>query len=305
VEGPQATIGRSPECDVTIDDPFVSKRHLRIIEEVFVEDLSSANGSFLDGHPLTSREPLGSRRLTLGGADIAIEIVPGSAGPAPAGTARDDGAEAELRERVRELETEVERLRAAAAAGAPRPAAQATSAALLEDLVANDFAGRKPLYDASVEEFYVLESFKLLRQVEKVVTRMAGELLEQKVMQTELPGAERNFLELAGRVLALPDSTEPRVELVAYLDELRKWFFVTISAYRRAAVRFSEWLEDELSAPRLTAERPISAIYRVLGLEGIELWRRMRAKLDHLTAEQIEGVMDDLARRAADQMRER
>ncbi|MBL7575259.1 FHA domain-containing protein [Peptoniphilus asaccharolyticus DSM 20463] len=45
-------IGRSSKCDITIKDKFVSKEHIEIREEdgvYFLEDLNSANGTFLNG----------------------------------------------------------------------------------------------------------------------------------------------------------------------------------------------------------------------------------------------------------------
>ena len=46
------TIGRSTEADVLLMDPEVSRRHVRIEEDggaVFVTDLRSSNGTFLNG----------------------------------------------------------------------------------------------------------------------------------------------------------------------------------------------------------------------------------------------------------------
>ncbi len=57
-------IGRSEECEVTIEDPLVSRRHARIVideDEVTLEDLGSRNGVKLNGKTLR-----GSTRLTDG-----------------------------------------------------------------------------------------------------------------------------------------------------------------------------------------------------------------------------------------------
>ena len=46
------TIGRSAKCDISIKDKFVSKEHIKITEDkgsYFLEDLDSANGTFLNG----------------------------------------------------------------------------------------------------------------------------------------------------------------------------------------------------------------------------------------------------------------
>jgi pSer/pThr/pTyr-binding forkhead associated (FHA) protein len=57
-----ATIGRHPAlCDRVIDDPGVSRRHLRIgIADggLFAEDLNSLNGTLLDGEEIAPFQPL-------------------------------------------------------------------------------------------------------------------------------------------------------------------------------------------------------------------------------------------------------
>ena len=45
-------IGRSPQCDILLDDEEVSKLHtkIRVVDGVFyVDDLGSANGTFVNG----------------------------------------------------------------------------------------------------------------------------------------------------------------------------------------------------------------------------------------------------------------
>jgi pSer/pThr/pTyr-binding forkhead associated (FHA) protein len=46
-------VGRGPSCDVIIDEPFVSKQHLRILHGTVAIDLKSSNGTFIDGRRLT------------------------------------------------------------------------------------------------------------------------------------------------------------------------------------------------------------------------------------------------------------
>jgi Protein of unknown function (DUF3662)/FHA domain len=65
------TIGRLPECDVTVDDPAVSRRHARISHdgvEYTVEDLNSTNGVRVNGHPVTRAPLRPGDELDLGGA---------------------------------------------------------------------------------------------------------------------------------------------------------------------------------------------------------------------------------------------
>lgn len=47
----ELTIGRSSDNNVSIKDPFVSKKHLKIVQDegdYYLEDLSSANGTYLN-----------------------------------------------------------------------------------------------------------------------------------------------------------------------------------------------------------------------------------------------------------------
>ncbi len=51
-------IGRVAKCDVTLDDPKVSRRHARVIVDqgvVEIEDLGSSNGTTLNGRPVKRR----------------------------------------------------------------------------------------------------------------------------------------------------------------------------------------------------------------------------------------------------------
>src|SRR5205085_10963882 len=50
-------IGRDPDVHVFLDHPSVSRRHARISitpDRVVLEDLNSRNGTFVDGHGVTS-----------------------------------------------------------------------------------------------------------------------------------------------------------------------------------------------------------------------------------------------------------
>ncbi|MFV2067037.1 MAG: SpoIIE family protein phosphatase [Pirellulales bacterium] len=61
VEGDRAVLGRHPECDIVLDVAAVSRQHARIIREVdeyFLEDLESRNGTFLNGQEVQGRQAL-------------------------------------------------------------------------------------------------------------------------------------------------------------------------------------------------------------------------------------------------------
>jgi hypothetical protein len=83
-------IGRSPECQVTIEDPLVSRQHARIIiddQGARVEDLKSRNGVKLNGKPI--KAPMLLRegdRVRIGTQELVFcEIAEGS-GPVVAKT---------------------------------------------------------------------------------------------------------------------------------------------------------------------------------------------------------------------------
>jgi hypothetical protein len=72
-------IGRHPAlCDRVIDDPSVSRRHMRIgmaEGKPYVEDLNSLNGTLLDGAEVPQFEPIAiapGQELTLG--RVVLEI---------------------------------------------------------------------------------------------------------------------------------------------------------------------------------------------------------------------------------------
>ncbi len=61
--GAELVVGRSEGCDVTIADGSVSRLHARLVadgEGVYVEDLGSANGTFVDGTRVRGRARLDS-----------------------------------------------------------------------------------------------------------------------------------------------------------------------------------------------------------------------------------------------------
>lgn len=152
VAGESAVIGRAAECDVVVAQPFISKRHIQILQGFVVLDLGSRNGTFLDGRKIDGAEVIGARRLTLGRNDLLVEIEALDASTQPpvadsmmtllgpsfaaedgerdaaprAAGAMPSAAEAALRESNQELRAEVDRLRAelqsrASSVGAPIP----------------------------------------------------------------------------------------------------------------------------------------------------------------------------------------
>ena len=57
--GPRTLIGRSPECDVFLDDVTVSRRHAELLhdgERYTIRDLGSLNGTFVNRERVESAE---------------------------------------------------------------------------------------------------------------------------------------------------------------------------------------------------------------------------------------------------------
>lgn len=69
-------VGRDPSCDVVLDDPMVSKRHLRIDADAAVElvDLGSANGVEVDGGLVGRLRVDGSVTLLLGDTELELSV---------------------------------------------------------------------------------------------------------------------------------------------------------------------------------------------------------------------------------------
>jgi pSer/pThr/pTyr-binding forkhead associated (FHA) protein len=55
--GQELTVGRAAGCQITLDDSYASQLHARVFQRdglLYVEDLGSTNGSFLNGKKVTS-----------------------------------------------------------------------------------------------------------------------------------------------------------------------------------------------------------------------------------------------------------
>jgi pSer/pThr/pTyr-binding forkhead associated (FHA) protein len=76
--GEELTVGRAAGCQVTLDDSYVSQLHARVFTRdgiLYVEDLGSTNGTYLNNGAVTSAVPMkrgdrlkiGSTLLEVGG----------------------------------------------------------------------------------------------------------------------------------------------------------------------------------------------------------------------------------------------
>jgi pSer/pThr/pTyr-binding forkhead associated (FHA) protein len=59
--GQGATLGRADSADIRVDDPFASSAHARIFQRddfMYIEDMGSTNGTYLNGRQLQGAERL-------------------------------------------------------------------------------------------------------------------------------------------------------------------------------------------------------------------------------------------------------
>ena len=74
------TIGRAPDCDIVIEDQFVSHHHAQIdvtAAGASIIDLGSTNGTYVDGEVVSARRPLGPRsEIRIGGTALGLSGEP-------------------------------------------------------------------------------------------------------------------------------------------------------------------------------------------------------------------------------------
>jgi hypothetical protein len=76
--GPEIVLGRSPDCQITIEDPLVSRRHARILIRAgaaVIEDLGSRNGVSVNGSKIDGQAKLRDEdRIRLGAQDLIFLV---------------------------------------------------------------------------------------------------------------------------------------------------------------------------------------------------------------------------------------
>jgi hypothetical protein len=74
----QFVIGRSAECQLSLEDPLVSRRHALLTvrrDGVTIEDLGSRNGVLLNGRRIEGQEPVAHRdQITVGSQEMTLEL---------------------------------------------------------------------------------------------------------------------------------------------------------------------------------------------------------------------------------------
>jgi hypothetical protein len=77
IVGPGLVIGRAAGIDIQIEDSFASGRHARVFTHdghVYIEDMESTNGTYLNGRRVAAQEPLEmDDRIKIGDTEFRYE----------------------------------------------------------------------------------------------------------------------------------------------------------------------------------------------------------------------------------------
>lgn len=71
-------VGRNPASDICLEDATVSARHCEIVvldDDVFVRDVGSTNGTFIDGQRITEAALLPGQKLHVGAVETSVEAL--------------------------------------------------------------------------------------------------------------------------------------------------------------------------------------------------------------------------------------
>ncbi len=75
IKAPRTIIGRTPDCDVILDNPHTSTKHasIRLLDEVlYITDLDSSNGTYVNAREITKSELKDNDTVTIG--DISLKF---------------------------------------------------------------------------------------------------------------------------------------------------------------------------------------------------------------------------------------
>jgi pSer/pThr/pTyr-binding forkhead associated (FHA) protein len=75
ISGPRTVLGRAPWCDIPLASARASREHAELVwegDELTIADLSSLNGTMVNGDRITSRRPLASGDVIVIGAELLL-----------------------------------------------------------------------------------------------------------------------------------------------------------------------------------------------------------------------------------------
>src|SRR5260370_37783065 len=76
VERTVTILGRSSGCDLVVDDPSISRKHAEIRirhGRLFLKDLQSRNGTFVDGQPIQATEVAQGQVVRFGNISFTVQ----------------------------------------------------------------------------------------------------------------------------------------------------------------------------------------------------------------------------------------
>lgn len=74
----RVVVGRARDADYSVDDPNVSRRHAVLYwegDQLFVKDLDSTNGTYVNGRPVTAGQLVDGDTLAVGSSEISVRVV--------------------------------------------------------------------------------------------------------------------------------------------------------------------------------------------------------------------------------------
>jgi hypothetical protein len=160
LDGDELTIGRAPNNDIQIDDPKASRHHAVVTRTGLagwrVRDLTSSNGTFVNGRPVTGDRVLRHRdRIQIGDAELVYDE-PGPRTETVGITALDGALAALPNLTPRERDVLVALCRPLCAPGSAFPV-PASTREIGEELVVSDSAVRHHL-DRLYDKFGVCDA---------------------------------------------------------------------------------------------------------------------------------------------------
>jgi hypothetical protein len=256
--------------------------------------------------------PMGDLLVRLQAENSALKRQMSESGSSPAAANLSSGTRAQespskLLAELLELRAQNQALRAQSGQrAAPVPAQHIAPAsgvaAALQKLADDDIEKSAANYDAAPEEFVCGELFRVVRQIERVVTRIAGDHIQLYQSNTMLPNVEGNLRGLVATILGDASEQDARAELARYFEQLAKWLVAAMAANRKAAQLFAEKLKHDLSEPGLLAQAPIPAFRKLSGGTEAELWRRACSYLRELTPDMLDDALEKLSRDAVKEL---
>lgn len=148
--------------------------------------------------------------------------------------------------------------------------------------------------------FLLGKMYRFSRDLEGVITRMAqhyrGGVADADV--TMIPGVRGN-LSRSVHGLLLRGGDKARKELDDYLEQLRAWAGICLTAYKSGAAHWCRKLLLDIAPDAIQRAARVSPWKKALALDAWEYWRSYRKHMDDITPDLAEAQIDEYAANAA------